>query len=447
MQDNFEFDFEMTTENKDEILSNFIAITQCSNDEATRYLEAAQWNAQTAMEIFFDNGGPQAGEPIHPTNPASSGTNIGGPQTSGGTGGYESDDESPLQNAIEESLRSTASAAAVSKKETEKKPVTSSKFGTIGNLQKDEEQDSSDEEGQAFYAGGSERSGQQIIGPPKGKDTDKKVTKIFEAARKQGAMELDEDANDRSTQNKAFGGVGYSLGDDRTPSRSFGESASAQAAAAASNRPEQVPLRFFSNGFTVGDGELRKFEDNQEFMEYIKRGEVPPELRSLSAGGRQVEVRLEDHRGEEYKAVAPQFKAFGGAGHMLGSPAPNVTPSTTTQAPIRSAMATGSSASSTSTDVSQLEKLAEQQLKSSSSSTTMRLRLPNISTPLRVVIDLGRTLADVRKFLSTNIPSLQSNQFEFIEPPSTKIKREDENKTIGDAKLTNAALVVRALNL
>lgn len=110
-------------------------------------------------------------------------------------------------------------------------------------------------------------------------------------------------------------------------------------------------------------------------------------------------------------------------------------------------MATGSSASSTSTDVSQLEKLAEQQLKSSSSSTTMRLRLPNISTPLRVVIDLGRTLADVRKFLSTNIPTLQSNQFEFIEPPSTKIKREDENKTIGDAKLTNAALVVRALNL
>jgi len=78
VQDNFEFDFEMTTENKDEILSNFIAITQCSNDEATRYLGAAQWNAQTAMEIFFDNGGPQAGEPIHPTNPASSGTNIGG---------------------------------------------------------------------------------------------------------------------------------------------------------------------------------------------------------------------------------------------------------------------------------------------------------------------------------------------------------------------------------
>jgi len=58
----------MESTNQDEILSNFIAITQCSNDEATRYLEAAQWNAQTAMEIFFDNGGPQAGEPAAPVN-------------------------------------------------------------------------------------------------------------------------------------------------------------------------------------------------------------------------------------------------------------------------------------------------------------------------------------------------------------------------------------------
>lgn len=80
------------------------------------------------------------------------------------------------------------------------------------------------------------------------------------------------------------------LGDDSTPSRSYGQSMSQAATAAASNKPEQVPLRFYSNGFTVGDGELRKFEENKEFMDHIKRGEVPPELRNLSAGGRQVEV-------------------------------------------------------------------------------------------------------------------------------------------------------------
>jgi hypothetical protein len=66
----------MESENKDEILSNFIAITQCSNEEATRYLEAAQWNAQAAMEIFFDNGGSQAGESVASTNTVPTGTNV-----------------------------------------------------------------------------------------------------------------------------------------------------------------------------------------------------------------------------------------------------------------------------------------------------------------------------------------------------------------------------------
>lgn len=67
----------------------------------------------------------------------------------GGTGGYESDDESPMQSAIEESLRNTAAEAkstgAVSKGDANKKQTVPSKFGTIGGLQKDEE--SSDEEG------------------------------------------------------------------------------------------------------------------------------------------------------------------------------------------------------------------------------------------------------------------------------------------------------------
>jgi len=258
-------------------------------------------------------------------------------------------------------------------------------------------------------------------------------------------MEADEDEHGsaHTKREKAFGGVGYTLGDDTTPSRSLGQSISEATAGTTSNRAEQVPLRFFSNGFTLGDGELRKFEDNKEFMEYIKRGEVPPELKNLSAGGRPVEVRLEDHRGEEYKPVAPQFKPFGGAGHMLGSPAPNVTSSTTTtgHSSIKSTSSTASASASIGSN--DLEKLAEKRLKTSSSSTTIRLRLPDSSTPIRISIDLNRTLADVRKFLQENVPSLESNQFEFIEPPSTKIKREDETKTISDAKLTNATLAIR----
>ena len=65
-------------------------------------------------------------------------------------------------------------------------------------------------------------------------------------------------------------------------------------AAAASHQVEQLPLRFYSNGFTVGDDELRKYEDNKEFMKYIQRGEVPPELKGLTKSGKQIEVSSEN---------------------------------------------------------------------------------------------------------------------------------------------------------
>ncbi len=43
----------------------------------------------------------------------------------------------------------------------------------------------SDEEGQAFYVGGSERSGQQVIGPPrqKGKATNDLIGDMFKSAK------------------------------------------------------------------------------------------------------------------------------------------------------------------------------------------------------------------------------------------------------------------------
>lgn len=74
--------------------------------------------------------------------------------------------------------------------------------------------------------------------------------------------------------------------DNPVPSQPEGASASVT-----TKKVEQVPIRFYSNGFTVGDGELRSFEENRGFIEYIKRGEMPPELRSMNSNGQQIEVR------------------------------------------------------------------------------------------------------------------------------------------------------------
>lgn len=210
-----------------------------------------------------------------------------------------------------------------------------------------------------------------------------------------------------------------------------------------------IPIRFYSNGFTVGDGDLRRFEENREFIESVKRGEVPPELRPANTNGRQVQVgstlrrrslicrclqvRLEDHSKEEYKRVVPEFQSFSGAGHAVGLPGAS-----------KAAQATGPMAVPESLDVNRLQELAAKRLRTSStSSTTIRLRLPDISTPLSIPIDLNRTLADVRKFLNEHVPSLQTNTFEFMQPPSTRISREEERRKIRDAQLANSTLIVR----
>jgi hypothetical protein len=54
----------MSSKNRDEILSRFIAITQCSSKEAAEYLENANWNEQTAVDFFFDSGRSQVPDPI-----------------------------------------------------------------------------------------------------------------------------------------------------------------------------------------------------------------------------------------------------------------------------------------------------------------------------------------------------------------------------------------------
>ncbi|CAF5144825.1 unnamed protein product, partial [Rotaria magnacalcarata] len=99
----------MASRDTEEILANFIAVTQCSSEEAARYLEAAEWNSETAMEIFFDDGSAHTGAPILSTNTPPTEMNVN--QASGATGGYESDDESPMQTAIDESLRISGAAA------------------------------------------------------------------------------------------------------------------------------------------------------------------------------------------------------------------------------------------------------------------------------------------------------------------------------------------------
>ncbi|XP_075069655.1 UBX domain-containing protein 2B isoform X3 [Mixophyes fleayi] len=87
----------------------------------------------------------------------------------------------------------------------------------------------------------------------------------------------------------------------------------------------QILLKLWSNGFSLDDGELRTYADpvNAQFLESIKRGEIPIELQRMVHEG-QVSIDMEDHQDQEYVKPRLKFKAFSGEGKKLGSLTPEI---------------------------------------------------------------------------------------------------------------------------
>ncbi len=76
---------------------------------------------------------------------------------------------------------------------------------------------SDSDEGQAFYVGGSETSGQQVLGPrrsrsQKGSKGEDLVGEMFKSAREHGAEVVEPGASSGTKRAQAFKGKGYRLG-------------------------------------------------------------------------------------------------------------------------------------------------------------------------------------------------------------------------------------------
>ncbi|KAK2566163.1 NSFL1 cofactor p47 [Acropora cervicornis] len=230
------------------LIAEFSGVTDVDAERARLYLESAGWDLHLAISTFFD------------------------------TMGGDDDDIGPAPTEQEEEA--------------------------------EENSDSDDEEGQTFYAGGSERSGQQILGPPRKKQTSDDVTQTGPSVKPQ----------------PVFKGAGYRLGDTAGESSLPLPETVSSTSSHSSPKQKQVVLKFWSNGFSVDDGPLRSFDDpaNEQFLSSVRQGEIPQELLKVTQKG-EVHLNIEDHRHEDYvPPPKPKREAFTGAGHRLGSPAPDV---------------------------------------------------------------------------------------------------------------------------
>ncbi|KAG6848530.1 hypothetical protein H0H93_016260 [Arthromyces matolae] len=127
----------------------------------------------------------------------------------------------------------------------------------------------------------------------------------------------------------SFRGGGHTLGSDEVESSFIPD-------------PDAVPedetpairlLTFWSDGFSVEDGPLMRYDDPEhaELLTQLRSGQAPPELLNLRVG-QPVDIRIAQRLHEAY--VPPQGgAAFSGAGNRLGAPVPEFSGPSSTSMP------------------------------------------------------------------------------------------------------------------
>lgn len=375
---------------KSEVLANFASLTGVDEDRAKFYLESANWNLELSLARYYDD-------------------NDG-----------ESDQNVPNSRA---DVPPVVSQPAQVRK-PEKKPVIKStgNIRTLSNFKQGQDSgDSSEEEdGQAFYAGGSEHSGQQVLGPPRARRSDI-VTDVFRSVRGFGAEVADPRASSsRGQHSHAFSGTGYRLGETANDSQVI------QAEKTEDQSMVEITVRFWKNGFSVNDGPLRPYDDpkNQEFLHHVKHGEVPNEF-AMQVRGREISFTMEDNRHAEFVGSGPKSASFSGTGQKLGSITPTL-----------SSPSLASESSATNDGNVQSNPI---EVDNTKPTTNIQIRLADGS---RLVgnFNHNHTIGDIRRYINASSPQYRDRGYILISTfPRKEFTNNDE--TIEQCGLINSVIM------
>ncbi|KAE8144591.1 P-loop containing nucleoside triphosphate hydrolase protein [Aspergillus avenaceus] len=377
---------------RDEVVSQFCAMTGVRPQAALEYLEPCGWDLEAAVTEFYT-------EQDEALQEGSSGA------------GRTLGDNQPTGQSL--AGNSSQSPSVTPQPSSSRKPAK--KFATLGDLSSggpaDESSDDDDTLNQDFFAGG-EKSGLAVQNP------DDLKKKIIEKAKRAGIPESDDSAPRRSF----FTGAARTLGGDDTPSRVID----------APRQPQQPPqrvrrtLHFWEDGFSVEDGELYPSNDprNAQILDGIRQGRAPLSIMDVQPG-QEVDVDIKQHE-EKYQKPKPKYKPFSGQGQRLGSPTPGVrtpTPPTTSSA-----------------SQSELEP-AKPNVDESQPVITLQIRLGD-GTRLTSRFNTTHTIGDVYQFVSAASPISQTRAWALMTTfPSKELT--DKSVVLGDLAEFKRGGVVR----
>ncbi|CAO1628911.1 unnamed protein product [Jaminaea pallidilutea] len=478
----------------DEQISQFSAITGASADRARFFIESSGGDVQAAIATYYESEGQEAGDEedqqggestvVPPTATAgqsapsapSAAAPSGGPRTLSGA------PAEPLPAGWGSGSGSDSRATASSSSRNQ--PTTSSTgFSAGGGIRTfrdlagdapsgrgggggggrgddDDEDDDDDDDPQNLFAGG-ERSGLSVQNPDSGRrrrgDQPDVVSEILRRAAAAGAAGGGGDGQhgfgDDEGQVPAssapapasFGGAGRTIGDESsgpeapvpatggqpTPSVPSGNDEGGEEDDPVVTRQ----LTFWSDGFSIGDGALQRYDDPQSaaLLAAIENNNAPPEAFGIRFGQRVV-IQVAKRLGEKYSPPPPApMKAFSGGGNRLGSPAP----ATTTTGGNESASTSGPSG--TATTASNAAAPQEVSVDESKPTTRIQIRLADGTRLVGRFNQEQHTVAHIRGFINASSPGMSARSYALQTsfPPKAI---EDESQTLKDAGLVNAVV-------
>ncbi|KAL3596100.1 hypothetical protein D5086_007737 [Populus alba] len=269
--------------------------------------------------------------------------------------------------------------------------------------------DSDDEDAPQEYYTGGEKSGMLVQDPTKGNDVDA----IFNQARQLGAVEGPLENLNQSSSSRSFTGTGRLLSGETVPS--------------APQQPEAVvhSIVFWTNGFTVDDGPLRRLDDpeNASFLESIRKSECP---KGLEPSDRRSSVHVNLIR-KDQKCPEPEKQrhaAFQGIGRTLGSS--SASPASEPPA---------DSAPLSSAPAPLMGLVVDETLPS----TSIQLRLAD-GTRMVAHFNNSNTVNDIRSFIDASRPGGARNyQLQLMGFPPKLLT--EPTQTIEQAGLSNSVVI------
>lgn len=272
--------------------------------------------------------------------------------------------------------------------------------------------DNKDDKANKYYAGGSTNSGNLILGRDDDQEknnADDLTAQIFKKAQDRLAG-----GEPMQAEENRFSGRGNRLGSQPSdPMDARSGNASDQQGVV---DEKQVTITFYQDGFTIDDGELRRFDDekNRQFLEAINNGYVPREVAGMA---KEVLVSLVDKKSEKYAAQKKSFEAFKGEGRSLG--AARSVPSSST--PVSTQPVTPPSYS----------------VDPNRPSTTLQIRLHD-GTRLNATFNLDDTVQTLIQFVQASRPNVGAFQLQTSFPRKVLT---DPSQTIEQAGLKGAVLL------